>query len=73
MLNVTVKFGGIKEMLTKAQMKRIRGGMQFAGGHVYKCCDPGGGNCTSCDYCQNHVCNGSQMLFSCGLGPDCQQ
>jgi len=52
-------FGKIKEMLTRDQMKKIKGGTSYA------CCQDGGGNCSSCAYQNNEICPSGSHLEAC--------
>lgn len=51
MKKLTLKLEGIKEMLTREQMKKVVGGSGSGGGNRYQCCPgPGDGGigCSSC-------------------------
>ena len=62
MKNENLRFGSIKEMLTKDQMKKIKGGVAF-----YRCCQPwatGGENCGLCIQ-GPPSCSGGQSAIAC--------
>ena len=54
------KFGNIREMLTRDQMKKIRGGQACT---TYKCCK--NGSCSSCLYNAQENCPEGDEKKSC--------
>ena len=56
-----VRFTNVKEMLTRDQMKKIKGGTTS-----YKCCTDGNDNqCSSCAYTKNDTCPTGAHLVAC--------
>jgi len=69
MKKMNLKLGGIKEMLTREQMKKVVGGYGYDGGgstNCYMCCSPDPqGPCGVCNKNGNGGCLGAGIATSC--------